>query len=527
MTSRRGGEERDFIRGKGKIPFVNFCKKFNRVNKDMSIFEVIYKIIGIVAALLLPMFPGCLAVGLLLPELKTQKILYGILGLIIGHTLLSSITYILWFSAGVKITLLLFLIVLGILSILFYAFLLRRGRQCRSSCLTEEHQNGIEKLKHRYIFIFLVAVSIIYFLIVGITSFSESVSDWPGIGIYGLKAKIIYYAGSCVNLFNNKEIAYSHPEYPLGYALMITWCCQMVGNFYNALLKIIPLFWGVIAFLTIFQVGRSISGRRNTALLFALFAASTTTYLNCCIKMYAEMILISIIVSAFYCLTEFMRTKDKREKHGLFLLGMVLLIFSCWYKTEGMLYLLAAICGLAIFAFRDIREILKNKRFKAFIILVSAVTLAVFPWCITKLAYGLHSRDFSTKAFCITGKTRFADISGKFLHEYLFNWYNVGICCSFMLITLVLFLREEHFRIFSFTCLRKLLFFHAVKKHLIINRQIYFVIFSSLFVVSVYYTAYFASVMPLWWHLQAVKRILLIPGILVCLILLSNCVKEV
>jgi len=523
----------------------------------MSIFEIIYKTFAILAGLLLPIFPGCLALGLLLPELKKQKILFLICGLLVGHALLSSLVYMLWL-AGLNIRLSVFLIVFAVLFMICYflcKYFFNKDRQCGSSCLIEEQQSSTGKLKHRYIFIFLVAVSVIYFLIVGITSFTEEVSDWPGIGIWGLKGRIIYFTGTCADLLSNKEIAYSHPEYPLGYAFMITWCCHLAGDFDNWLIKIIPLFWGIIAFVTIFQVGRSLSGRRNTALLFALFAASTTTYFNCCIKMYSEMILISMIISGFYCLIRFMQTEEvingldeqypprpegvemegharhvcsfapapEEDRNNLrisqksrwLLTGLVLLIFSCWYKTEGMLYLFAAVFGLAVFAFRDIREVRRSNWKISVYVLTVAVLLALVPWSLTKFQYGLHARDFSLSKstffalspFSSEWKEIILEISNRFYHEYIFNKYNIGICCSFILISLLLLIRKDFYKL------------SVIKQHFIQNRHIYFVMGCSVAVAFIFFLSFFASIMPLWWHLQAVKRILMLPSLLICLVL--------
>jgi uncharacterized membrane protein YqhA len=66
----------------------------------------------------------------------------------------------------------------------------------------------------------------------------------------------------------------------------------------------------------------------------------------------------------------------------------------------------------------------------------------------------------------------------------------------------------------------------VIQKHIHRNRHVYFVVFCSLSVISALFLSFFYSVMPLWWHLQAVKRILLIPDLMICLALLPICSKR-
>jgi len=450
----------------------------------MIIFEIFYKIVGIVIALLLPLLPGSLVVEYILPELKEKKILFLIFGLIIGHALLSSIVYILWMS-GFKINFLLFSLVFILLTLSLYflgkIFLLNSqtySQFLRSDDFNESkvQNKTVKKQKglNHYIFILLVAISVIYFLMIGITSFTEEVSDWPGIGIWGLKAKIIYFSGTCSDLLTNKEIAYSHPEYPLGYALMITWYSHLIGDFDNYLIKTIPLFWGGIAFLTIYQIGNNVSGRKNIALLFALFVASSTTYFNCCIKMYSEMILISSVLAGFYCLTKFMQIPNnlrRSQKLRFLIMGFILLICSTWYKNEGMLYLIVAILGVMIFGFRDIRKTCKSNWKITIYLLCTTIVLILLPWIITKIQYGLHARDFSFSKgifFSLTPyspewKKMIIHILGRFHQEYFFNKYNIGICCSFILISTLIFIRKDFYKL------------SVIKQHFIQNLHIYFI----------------------------------------------------
>lgn len=148
-------------------------------------------------------------------------------------------------------------------------------------------------------------------------------------------------------------------------------------------------------------------------------------------------------------------------------------------------------------------------------VLIITLIITLFPCLFTKYQYGLHTRDFSfsksvfftLSPFSPEWEKIFFEISSKFYHEYLFNKYNLGMCCAFMLLTSLLFLSKNFFKLSN------------IKKHVSQYRSVYFIIVCALSVAIIFYLSFFASIMPLWWHLQAVKRILLLPNLLICLAL--------
>jgi len=480
--------------------------------------EIILKILMMLIALLLPGIPGSLAVRLFLPKIIKNRIIFFTAGLLIGDGIVSSLIYTLWFYFNIPINAYSFAAVYCILTISLIAFSLKRCNYKDGNRDNSQSTKPQKESKYKPIFLFLIFVSIIMWVLIGIMTFSSGVSDWPGIGIWGIKGKIIYHTEGCLGFINNIELAYSHQAYPPGYALMLTWCWYFIGGPEHYLIKMIPFFWGLISFILLYAITKKVlSNRKNSALLFTLFVCSTPAFINTTIKMYADLVLISYLLCGFYSLFEWIKCENielKKQRSMYLIGGLIMLIFSCWYKSEGIVYLFCAISGIIIFVLRDFLKTIQENIIKSCCLLFTALALAIIPWFNSKIIYNIHMRDFSLKTICFN-KERFHEISLMFYNAFTTK-YGIGIICLVILFFLIFFIRKDFFKHFT---LRK------IKNHILQYRLLYFMLYVSLLPILIFYVSFFASRMPLWWHLQSVQRILIFPVTMLSLTLYSSLLK--
>ncbi len=490
-------------------------------NGFRGVVIAVSRVLAILGALLIPAAPGCLMARRLLPELGKRRAIYFVAGLLLGHGMLSCVVYVLWLCFGVEINA--YTSAAALLSMALALFLfsgnsggkglekIEAGEEAAAEGREEKAAPGS---RERAVFMFLVAVSVVLWTLVAVSAFSVEICDWPGIGIWGLKAKIMCHTGGCRDFLVNRELAYSHPEYPLGYPLTLAWCWEVSGGSEHQLIKIAPFFWGVVSFLLLYSVSKEIlGGDRNLALLIALFACGAPAFVNMTAKLYAEPMFFPWILCGMYLIREWMTREETqaKEKGGFLTLGLVMMIFSCWYKNEGMVYLSCAVSGIMLFAFRDFRETVKAS-FKRFTLWISAsLALAVLPWLLVKHAYGIHERDFSLDALSFSHE-RFVEITGRFSRTFL-NKNGMGWGCAAVLALLLIIAlgRKLNRRALKTTLRNPVQLFKFRRAHVSGCRYAHFATFACLGAILIFYFAFFASRMPLWWHLMAVNRILFIP----------------
>ena len=173
---------------------------------------------------------------------------------------------------------------------------------------------------------------------------------WDSWSLWGLKAKVFFFEKSIpFNLLQNREILSfdRHPYYPLNLALNQSFLAALSGNFDEARMKLISLFFGVsCALLIYFFLKKHISSFLSFLVTFVFIF--TPVFILHAAGFYSglsDIIFLFYNTALFIALIDFYISKQKKY----FYLSCMLASLSLWTKIEGFIVLAAALAVILTF----------------------------------------------------------------------------------------------------------------------------------------------------------------------------------
>ncbi len=250
-----------------------------------------------------------------------------------------------------------------------------------------------------YLLIFLISFQSLYNFF---RALIKPVESYDAVGIYGLKAKMLFLAGGISGNFFKELAAFfhgAHPDYPLLIPLSQTWVYTFLGRFDDLAVKVIfPLFY--ISFLLVFYGAlKRITKNRILALLFTFLLASVKQFSDYSTIAVADMELgIYFAVSIFY-FYHWILGRYKKGSEFYLSISLLGLLLALWTKNEGMLLSLITLCILIIYVFlQDLKLKGQNASLKKIaqpIMYVLITSLFMLGWVVFKRRHGLINENFN------------------------------------------------------------------------------------------------------------------------------------
>jgi hypothetical protein len=202
--------------------------------------------------------------------------------------------------------------------------------------------------------------------------------EWDAFAIWGLKAKVLLHEGLGLksDYFQNHNLTYSHPEYPLLVPYLMSGAC-LAGNHHEFFYKIIfPFFY--LAFTCLIYTAARWKLKRAHALFITAIFASTPALVRWSGAGTADMILSFFYAGSIIYLIKFF---DDDEFHNL-MISVLFSLFSAFTKNEGLPLVMINIAALTIFTSTPS---LKMKKLKAPVVYISAFLILYLPWLLFSL----------------------------------------------------------------------------------------------------------------------------------------------
>ncbi len=515
------GEADNFIKNETKEEYTLFTRKnvksdgkVSSTPNKKSLSYVMFGLFLIICALLLPLFPGAGTLKVLLPNLKINSFIYFTASLLAGHFLLSFITFFL-LIIGFKMNPVLFISVYLILSSFICLILTIRKNTGPDHKVTEglnyslfyKYFNLLIKRsinnfkKNRFYIIIATGSFLIFFIMMIIDGMSMAVASWPGVAVWAFKAKILCITGEIGNLYTNPETIYIHPEYPLGYPIMLAWCWSVAGGIDDWLIKLVPIFWSAISYILLLKLFNYGTERKSmVSVLLASLIVSSTIWFMITFTMYAETLLICQTLTGFYCVKCFLDAVDSEKKQSFLILSMFMFSMSCWWKTEGLIYSLTMAFALFLISWKEIKIAISSDKYRFIFFTTVAGVLGLLPLFMSKFIFRTASIDFSITGMPAFFSEAWVKKSGKILQVFtettFYNIRGLGIIVSILAVYIVLLV------IYRKRSIRK-------------PKSLYIGVMVGVLSAFLLLFAFMFSVMPLWWHVRAMERVLIIPEVII------------
>lgn len=359
-----------------------------------------------------------------------------------------------------------------------------------SICEKSEKKNiydlAIQKNKFTQIItLTLIVLSGILFILLFIGSISDA-DSYPMQGVWGYKAMVIYKESTIpLKLFTTPSLIYTHQSYPMGYPTMLAWCYMGMGEFNDSLIKLIPPILGVLVFLSIYTILRKEKITTNVALLLSLIFCGSGTFNLCSTTLYAENLMLLYLLWGIYQLYLSFKT-DTTPKS----IGIILLAFSTWIKSEGIIYFISIAVLIIIFHFmrQEKKKLLESLRLFAIVGVV-----LILPWIVFKYYFHINTRDFNILGVLTIPLSKTLSVlklsTLEFSKSLLVNIK--GNCGLWYLIIAIM-----------------ILYIKKVLK----EKEIMLFIFSTLLTIIIFWGVFIFSTRELSWHMDAIPRLLYAPN---------------
>ena len=311
-------------------------------------------------------------------------------------------------------------------------------------------------------------------------SLSSPVGCIPGMGDWGAKARFMFGSGMIpwANIMDS-GLPYMHGEYPLGYPIFLSWVYSCMGGFDDFHIKLIPCLFGfmgismIVGFLGVRKV------KMMLTLLAILLVASDPMFKSCCTEMYAETCLLLFVLPGVFLVYESFRTRKVVESS----FGVLLLAMSAWIKNEGLMFLSITTVFITLDLF-----LVGWKKDRAWMLLAAGIVgLMIFavPWRIICWWLGIGLYDFGPHLEA----SYFGLAWMKFIRCMIMNPMEYGFLWSGIVLFAVaaVILKKWH-------------------------NGMSFVLFFLLMAVLVFTLLFVFSSREIGWHLNALPRILMVPG---------------
>jgi hypothetical protein len=327
--------------------------------------------------------------------------------------------------------------------------------------------------------------------------------DAAGQAVWGFKAKIISMEGNLpIEYLMDETKNYSHRDYPVGWAVFLSFLSLCAGRYDDALLNNANVFISLLVFISIVEILRKSSLSANFALIMGLILCGNRFFLYCSTMPYAEPLLILCVLWAVYFGMEYLKNGNDLD----LLFNSFLFAFCALIKNEGIL-----LCGLNIFMMvlvltiksREEKGFKKLDILRAFFVLVLPLLFAVLPWLALKWAVGIKSYDFSFSRLAEMDLPEFMNVIKSSVKEVgtvlFFNWRTNFVFCFCLPVILVFFIGKGKKEAGTFYC----------------------ICLGLLYIFLIYFSFVF-STRPLPWHLRSAARVLLVPQFIIAIAALKG-----
>lgn len=246
-------------------------------------------------------------------------------------------------------------------------------------------------------FLWLISLQVLYNFFRALV---KPVESYDACAIYGLKAKIIYFAHSLGPDFFRKvanNFQGAHPDYPLLVPLAQSWVYTFLGGFNDILVKaIFPCFY--LAFIFVFYaVIKRITNNRTLSLVFTFMLASVKQFSDYSTICNTDLVLgVYFGVCVLYLYQWFNNKKDK----WFLAISLASSVFCVWTKNEGALLVLIVLFILGLNAVLGIKTAGFKETLPFFCYGFIALGF-IFLWQLYKSRNGLVNENFNLSMISI------------------------------------------------------------------------------------------------------------------------------
>lgn len=247
--------------------------------------------------------------------------------------------------AGIHMSVMVVLLLVALAVVLVYA--VRKLSPRKMFLQPADGDTPRQPLDEFDVFLILVIVACLGARLVA--SLLAPLNDIDGIAEWGLKAKILYYdTVKTTDYFQRADYGYSNQNYPLLWPMMYAWMCAAIGQWDDlGMLILNPLNLICFTVLLYFQAKRVTS--RRVALGVTAIAASVPAAMHYAECAQSDIPLMLISGASFFCLYEWMRSRD----FSSLMLAAFLMGGALFTKKEGIIIVVLhiAAAGLSVLVY--------------------------------------------------------------------------------------------------------------------------------------------------------------------------------
>jgi len=228
----------------------------------------------------------------------------------------------------------------------------------------------------------------------------KPIFHWDPFVCWSFKAKIFFVDQTIrFDFFHDVTKDFTFPDYPLLVPLTETWLFNSMGEWNDALVKVIfPLYYVCLLIIFYSALRRSIS--RMGSVLFTLFLATIPRVLYYSSAGYAEIPLAYYYSVSVIFLFLWMNHGNKEYLP----ISAIFAGFAGWTKYEGQILLLVILFLLVVFLLFHLPAQLREK-VRCLLIFLGIVILILGPWMVFKRFIGLHSEVVTSSTLNLSWMT--------------------------------------------------------------------------------------------------------------------------
>ena len=337
--------------------------------------------------------------------------------------------------------------------------------------------------------------------------------------VWGYKAKLFYRSGAIpLSFFTDADLPFTHQSYPLIYPVMLTWSYFCMFGDCDVLLKVLPPLLGVLIYLSIYRQLRCGGCGRNVSLTVALLFCGSAPFFLTSTTVYAENLLILYV---FWGVSFLLKSLKEDMRRGDVSAGLLLLAGGACVKNEGLIYFTFAVVFILsvqiirIFRCKKVdmdRGILKSNFLYSAVFAVAAFALFILPWLLFRKVLGIEVRDFDIAGklqliledgFVKSGSMKVLKETLKCFGSDMFVNLKTSVGVWYCLLLSLFFMRRRVFRV-----------------------NVIFLLWITIMPLLIYAGAFIFSTRELGWHLDSVKRLLLLPMLFAWLVISKSFCSE-
>lgn len=226
-------------------------------------------------------------------------------------------------------------------------------------------------------------------------SLMTPMNDWDGICVWGLKAKVVFYETvRTTGYFGRRELAYSHPVYPLLWPFMYAWVSTVLGHWDDVGIFILNPINAIVATVLLYGALRKVTTRTACLAVTAMFA-SLPALLNYAECAQGDVPLMLLNAASLFCLFEWMQS---RRLASLLLAGF-LLGGAMFTKEEGKIILVAHAFVAALSIFLAAAPSDRKRLFGHLALYLLVAGIWIFPWLVFQRTIAVGEDQFRPITF--------------------------------------------------------------------------------------------------------------------------------